>query len=106
VAAVREDRGYLGTLRASALVTTDRERGGPILSQKPASPVKDKNYDLITVLHRCLKATWRLETYKEDARREGDAELADWFEKLQGKSREAGEEGKRLLADRLQREGG
>jgi hypothetical protein len=39
------------------------------MSQPPPSPVKDKNYDLITVLQRCLKATWRLETYKEDARR-------------------------------------
>jgi hypothetical protein len=76
------------------------------MSQQPPSPVKDKNYDLITVLQRCLKATWRLETYKQDARREGDTELADWFEKLQGKSFEAGEEGKRLLTDRLEREGG
>jgi hypothetical protein len=76
------------------------------MSQQPASPVKDKNYDLITTLQRCLRASWRLETYKDDARREGDAELADWFEKIQTKSREAGEEGKRLLADRLAREGG
>jgi hypothetical protein len=76
------------------------------MSQQPPSPVKDKNYDLITVLQRSLKTAWDLETYKEDARREGDAELADWFEKLQGKTNEAGEEGKRLLADRLPREGG
>jgi hypothetical protein len=32
--------------------------------------------------------------------------LADWFDKLQGSSRAAGEEGKRLLVDRLEREGG
>jgi hypothetical protein len=76
------------------------------MSQRPPSPVKDKNYDLITMLQRCLNATWRLETYKQDARREGDAELADWFEKLQTETREAGEEGKRLLTDRLEREGG
>jgi hypothetical protein len=76
------------------------------MSQPPPSPVKDKNYDLITVLQRCLKAVWRLETYKQDARREGDTELADWFDKLQATSLEAGEEGKRLLLDRLEREGG
>jgi hypothetical protein len=76
------------------------------MSQQPASPVKDKNYDLIAILQRCLNASWRLETYKQDAQGEGDKELADWFEKLQAKNREAGEEGKRLLADRLAREGG
>jgi hypothetical protein len=76
------------------------------MSQQPPSPVKDTNYDLITMLQRCLHVTWRLETYKQDARREGDTELADWFEKIQAKSFEAGEVGKRLLADRLQREGG
>jgi hypothetical protein len=76
------------------------------MSQQPPSPVKDKNYDLITMLQRCLNATWRLETYKQDARQEGDVELADWFAKIQAKSFEAGEEGKRLLLDRLQSEGG
>ncbi|MCW2864231.1 MAG: hypothetical protein JWP48_5939 [Actinoallomurus sp.] len=76
------------------------------MSQLPVSPVKDKNYDLITVLQRCLHAAWRLETYMEDARREGDSHLADWFDELQDKNREAGEVGKRLLAERLTREGG
>jgi hypothetical protein len=73
------------------------------MSQQPASPVKDKNYDLITVVQRSLKAVWRLETYKEDARREGDSELADWFETLQAKTREVGQEGKRLLVSRLEK---
>ncbi|MCW2880013.1 MAG: hypothetical protein JWQ95_4113 [Sphaerisporangium sp.] len=71
------------------------------MAQKPASPVKDKNYDLITVLQRCLEDVWRLETYKEDAKGEGDAEVVEWFAKLQDRCREAGDEGKRLLADRL-----
>jgi hypothetical protein len=76
------------------------------MSQQPASPVKDKNYDLITVLQGCLEDTWRLETYKKDAQAEGDAELVEWFANLQDKCREAGHEGKRLLADRLNKEGG
>jgi hypothetical protein len=57
-------------------------------------------------LQRCLHAAWRLETYKEDARREADPELANWFDNLQEKNFQAGEEGKRLLAERLLREGG
>jgi hypothetical protein len=73
---------------------------------QPSSALKDKHYDLVTMLHGCLKAVWRLETYKDDALREGDSELAEWFGKLQDQSRAAGEEGKRLLADRLLKEGG
>jgi hypothetical protein len=80
-------------------------RGVTIMSQ-PSSALKDKHYDLVTVLRGCLRAVWRLETYKDDALREGDTELAEWFGKLQDQNREAGEVGKRLLADRLLKEGG
>ncbi|WP_222720859.1 hypothetical protein [Actinomadura sp. HBU206391] len=73
---------------------------------QPASALKDKHYDLITMLHACLKGVWRLETYMDDALREGDSELAEWFGKLQELNRQASEEGKRLLADRLLKEGG
>jgi hypothetical protein len=68
---------------------------------RPESPAKDKHYDLITVLQICLRGVWKLETYKKDARREGDNELADFFQSLQDQEREAGAKAKRLLADRL-----
>ncbi|MCW2901263.1 MAG: hypothetical protein JWO67_3528 [Streptosporangiaceae bacterium] len=71
---------------------------------RPESAAKDKHYDLVTVLYGSLKTVWKLETYKADARREGDDELAQFFEKLQEKSREVGDEAKRLLADRLKKE--
>ncbi|GAA2077647.1 hypothetical protein [Actinomadura alba] len=73
---------------------------------QPESALKDRHYDLVTVVHGCLRAVWRLETYKDDALREGDSELAEWFGKLQDQNREAGEVSKRLLADRLLKEGG
>jgi hypothetical protein len=73
---------------------------------QPSSALKDKHYDLVTVLRGCMRAVWRLETYKDDALREGDTELAEWFGKLQDQNREAGEVGKRLLGDRLLKEGG
>ncbi|WP_214411360.1 hypothetical protein [Sphaerisporangium fuscum] len=76
------------------------------MTQRPESPVKDKNYDLITVVQGCLEDAWRLETYKEDARRQGDAELTEWFSELQQQCRQAGDRGKILLADRLGKEGG
>jgi hypothetical protein len=72
----------------------------------PESPVKDKNYNLISVLHLSLKNAWRMETFISDAEREGDKELADWFRKIQENSKKAGEQGKRMLASRLQSEGG
>ena len=70
----------------------------------PSSPVKDKNYNLVTLLQMSLENAWRMETYVADAEREGDQELADWFRKIGENSRKAGEQGKRLLARRLQSE--
>ena len=74
--------------------------------REPASPVKDKNYDLIHALQMSLEHIWRLETYVADADARGDAELANWFRKMQENSRKAGEQGKQMLVARLQRENG
>jgi hypothetical protein len=70
----------------------------------PQSGTKDKLYDLITVSHLCLEHVWRLDQYAGDAEREGDKELAELFRRMQEHSRRGGEECKRLLAQRLQRE--
>ncbi|KXK58710.1 hypothetical protein AWW66_28275 [Micromonospora rosaria] len=74
--------------------------------REPASPVKDKNYDLIHALQLSLEHIWRMETYIADAEDRGDTELATWFRALQDTSRQAGEQGKRMLATRLQQESG
>jgi hypothetical protein len=75
------------------------------MTQKPASPVKDKNYDLITVLQALLRSVWKTETYASDAEREGDKELAEWFRKIQDDARAAANQGKQLLLQRLPDEG-
>lgn len=72
----------------------------------PPSVVKDKNYDLITVLQMSLENSWRMETYIHDAERDGDQELAQWFSKIRDNSMKAGDHGKMLLARRMQAEGG
>lgn len=72
--------------------------------QVPPSPVKDRNYDLVTVLQRSLENSWRMEQYIHDAEREGDSELADWFRKIQQNSIKAGDQGKAMLAKRLHQE--
>jgi len=42
-----------------------------------------------------------LETYVQDADRDGDSDLADFFRRAQAESRKGGEQGKQLLARRL-----
>jgi hypothetical protein len=43
----------------------------------------------------------RLETYIEDAERDGDSDLADFFRRAQETSRKGAEQGKDLLRSRL-----
>jgi hypothetical protein len=62
---------------------------------------KDKNYNLIWYTEQCLENALRLETYIEDAERDGDNELADLFRKAQADSKKGAEEGKRMLASRI-----
>jgi hypothetical protein len=62
---------------------------------------KDKNYNLIWFTEQCLENALRLETYVDDAERDGDNELADLFRKAQADSKKGAEEGKRLLANRI-----
>ncbi|MFU8871548.1 hypothetical protein [Micromonospora sp. SL4-19] len=74
--------------------------------REPMSPVKDKNYDLIHEVQLSLKHIFQLETYIADAEDRGDKELATWFRKIQENNRKASDQGKKMLMDRLQREGG
>jgi hypothetical protein len=62
---------------------------------------KDKDYNIIWFTEQCLSNVLRLETYIEDAEREGDNELADFFRRAQEASRKGAEQGKQLLASRL-----
>jgi hypothetical protein len=62
---------------------------------------QDKDYDLIWFTEQCLSNALRLETYVQDADRNGDSELADLFRKAQADSRKGAEQGKQLLRSRL-----
>jgi len=61
----------------------------------------DKDYNLIWYTQTCLENALRLETYRHDAERGGDTELAELFGKAQSDSRKGAEIGKRMLADRM-----
>jgi hypothetical protein len=75
-------------------VTTQEETG-------QVTGTKDKDYNIIWFTEQCLSNTLRLEEYIQDAERDGDSDLADFFRRAQGASRKGGEEGKKLLAGRL-----
>jgi hypothetical protein len=62
---------------------------------------KDKEYNIIWFVESCLSNVLRLETYINDAEREGDQELAEFFRRAQGESRKGAEQGKELLRKRL-----
>ena len=63
----------------------------------------DKDYNLIWFTEQSLSNALRLQTYIEDAQRDGDNELVEFFQRAQGASRKGGEQGKQLLAQRLNR---
>jgi len=62
---------------------------------------KDKDYNVIWFTEACLSNVLRLETYIQDADREGDSELAEFFRRAQSESRKGAEQGKELLRARL-----
>ena len=66
-----------------------------------ATGTKDKNYNLVWFTEQCLSNALRLETYIQDAERDGDSELADFFRRAQSESRKGGELGKEQLRKRL-----
>jgi hypothetical protein len=61
----------------------------------------DKDYNIIWFTEQCLSNVLRLETYRQDAERGGDSELADFFKRAQETSRKGAEQGKDLLRKRL-----
>jgi hypothetical protein len=85
---------------------TDRYLEGEQMSTTETGNItgtKDKDYNIIWFTEVCLQNVLRLETYIQDAEREGDSELAEFFRRAQGESRKGAEQGKQLLAARLGR---
>ena len=62
---------------------------------------KDKDYNIVWFVEQCLNNALRLETYAQDAERDGDSELAEFFRRAQGESRKGAEQGKDMLRKRI-----
>ena len=58
-------------------------------------------HNIIWFVEQCLQNALRLETYIQDADRDGDSELADFFRRAQHESQKGAEQGKALLKSRL-----
>jgi hypothetical protein len=76
------------------MAMTDTETGN-------ITGTKDKDYNIIWFTEVCLSNVLRLETYIEDAERDGDSELAEFFRRAQGESRKGAEQGKDMLRQRF-----
>ena len=62
---------------------------------------KDKDYNIIWFTEQCLSNVLRLESYAQDAERDGDSDLAEFFRRAQNESRKGAEQGKEMLRKRL-----
>ena len=65
---------------------------------------KDKNYNLISVLYHSSDNVESLKTYIQDAEREGDQELVNFFDGILENNLKAAQSAKEMLAARLQGE--
>ena len=75
-------------------MTTQQEAGN-------VTGTADKDYNLIWFTQASLNNALRLEQYIRDAEQADDQELLDFFRRAQEASRKGGEQGKQLLARRL-----
>jgi hypothetical protein len=62
---------------------------------------KDKDYNLIWFTEQCMSNALRMEQYAQDADRDGDSELAEFFRRAQGESKKGAERGKAMLTKRI-----
>jgi hypothetical protein len=84
----------VGTFEERRRVVSSTETG-------QVTGTKDKDYNIIWFAEASLSNVLRLETYIQDAEREGDADLADFFRRAQAESRKGAEQAKKMLAQRL-----
>ena len=64
---------------------------------------KDKDYNIIWFTEQCLNNALRLEQYAQDADRDGDSDLAEFFRRAQKESQKGAEQGKEHLRKRFSR---
>jgi hypothetical protein len=86
--------GEQSTRARRPIVATETETG-------QITGTKDKDYNVIWFTEACLNNVLRLEQYIQDAERENDSDLAEFFRRAQQESKKGAEQGKDLLRKRL-----
>ena len=66
--------------------------------------VKDKNYNLVAVLYQSSENVLNVQSYVEDAQRDGDQEAVSFFQSIVENNQKAVQKAKQMLAQRLQNE--
>jgi hypothetical protein len=66
-----------------------------------ATGVRDSHYDLISVLYHALQGGETSQQYIDDARQDGDDELAAFFEQVETEDRNRAKRATQLLASRM-----
>jgi hypothetical protein len=99
----RERTSVLGEDRVTPVeqATTTQEDAMSTTETGHVTGTKDKDYNIIWFTENCLDNVLRLETYIQDAERDGDNELAEFFRRAQGESRKGADQGKQLLRKRI-----
>ena len=65
------------------------------------TPMKDKNYNLVSVLYHALQGSETCGTYLQDAEMSSDKESADFFGEVDTRYRQIADRAKELLSPRL-----
>ena len=73
----------------------------PSEEHRVSTNTSDKHYDLVSVLYHALEGAQTCAQYAEDAGREGDQELAQFFVQVQQNQIACAEKAKQLLGRRL-----
>ena len=64
-------------------------------------PLKDKDFDLVSVIYHASQGCENCATYAEDARRENDSEAAQYFSEVKDQNEKLILKGKELLKKRI-----
>jgi hypothetical protein len=81
--------------------STEEERMATETETGQVTGTKDKDYNIIWFTEQCLNNALRLEQYAQDAERDGDSDLADFFKRAKEASTRGAEQGKDHLRKRL-----
>lgn len=67
----------------------------------PNTPLRDKDYDLISVVYHASQGLDTCRRYADDANAARDQEVAEYFKEVTSRYAELVDKGKHLLKDRL-----